>query len=102
MSDRAGDLRTLADRLTDREGVTDAWTAKSFSDRLFVVEVPPESTLSGDVRDRLHDHGLREADEVYDIEGADDADFAGELTDGRRYRFVDVRSRGELQSYVVE
>ncbi|ELZ23202.1 hypothetical protein C475_16174 [Halosimplex carlsbadense 2-9-1] len=102
MSDRAAALSALADRLADREGVADAWAAKSFTDRLFVVEVPSEGRLPDAVRDCLHDHGLEEADEVYGIEGADDADFAGDLTDGRRYRFVDVRSRGEMQSYVVE
>ncbi|WP_135363795.1 hypothetical protein [Halosimplex halophilum] len=102
MSDRAADLSALADRLADREGVVDAWTAKSFTDRLFVVEVPPEGRLPETVRETLHGHDLREADEVYEVEGAADADFAGDLADGRRYRFVDVRTRGDLQSYVVE
>ncbi|WP_436927041.1 hypothetical protein [Halosimplex amylolyticum] len=102
MSERAAALTALADRLRDRESVTDAWTAKSFTDRLFVVEVPESGALPDDVRATLHDHDLREANEVYDVDGADDADYAGELADGRRYRFVDVRSRGELQSYVVE
>ncbi|MFC7194531.1 hypothetical protein ACFQL4_07485 [Halosimplex aquaticum] len=54
------------------------------------------------MRATLHDHDLREANEVYEVDGADDADYAGDLADGRRYRFVDVRSRGEMQSYVVE
>jgi len=102
MSDRAAALLALADRVTDREGVVDAWTAKSFTDRLFVVEVPSEGRLPDAVRETLHARDLREADEVYEVEGASDADFAGALSDGRRYRFVDVRSRGELQSYVVE
>jgi len=102
MSDRAAALSALADRLVDREGVADAWTAKSFTDRLFVVEVPSDGRLPDAVRETLHDRDLREADEVYGMEGTDDADFAGDLTGGRRYRFVDVRSRGEMQSYVVE
>jgi len=99
--DRAAALCELADRLVDRDGVTDAWTAKSFTDRLFVVEVPSDAELPAAVRSRLHEHGLREANEVYGVD-ARDADFAGRLADGRRYRFVDVRERGELQSYVVE
>ncbi|WP_436911902.1 hypothetical protein [Halosimplex marinum] len=102
MSDRAAALSALAERVADREGVVDAWTAKSFTDRLFVVEVPPERRLPEAVRETLHDHDLREADEVYEVEGAADADFAGDLADGRRYRFVDVQTRGDLQSYVVE
>jgi len=101
MSERGERLRGLADRLGDREGVTDAWTAKSFTDRLFVVEVPSEGSLPDGVRETLHDHDLREANDVYEM-GAADADFAGNLADGRRYRFVDVHERGELQSYVVE
>jgi hypothetical protein len=39
--------------------------------------------------------------EVYDVSGADGA-FAGELDRGDRYQFVDVRTRGQLQSYAVE
>jgi hypothetical protein len=102
MSDRAAALSALAERVADREGVVDAWTAKSFTDRLFVVEVPPEERIPEAVRETLHDHDLREADEVYEVEGAVDADFAGDLADGRRYRFVDLQTRGDLQSYVVE
>lgn len=101
MSDRAERLRALAVDLVGRADVTDAWTAKHFSDRLFVVEVAPETSLPDEVRERLHKHDLREANEVYDVD-ASDADYAGPLSDGRRYRFVDVRSRGELQSYVVD
>jgi len=102
MSERRAELTTLAERLTDDEAVTDAWTAKSFTDRLFVVEVPSDGRLPETIRSVLHEHGLREANEVYDVSGAADADFAGELADARRYRFVDVQSRGEMQSYVVE
>ncbi|WP_276272792.1 hypothetical protein [Haloarcula litorea] len=102
MSDRHGTLRTLADTLSQCEGVADAWTAKSFTDLLVVVEVPPEADLPDAVRSRLRDHGLRGADEVYDTPGAEDAAFAGSLDDGRRYRFVDTESRGEHRSYVVE
>ncbi|MFC7139134.1 hypothetical protein ACFQMA_04685 [Halosimplex aquaticum] len=102
MSERAAALSALADRLGERETVTDAWTAKSFTDRLFVVEVAEGESLPDTVRATLHDHDLREANEVYEVDGADDADYAGDLADGRRYRFVDVRSRGEMQSYVVE
>ena len=102
VTDRATDLREFAGRLVECDGVVDAWTAKSFTDRLFVVEVPPGGGLPDGVRERLHARDLREASEVYDVPGAADADFAGDLADGRRYRFVDVRERGQLQSYVVE
>ncbi|WP_415381377.1 hypothetical protein [Halosimplex sp. TS25] len=102
MDGRAAELSALADRLCEREGVRDAWTAKSFTDRLFIVEVPEAGSLPDGVRASLHDSDLREANEVYGVGGVADADYAGDLSDGRRYRFVDVRSRGEMQSYVVE
>lgn len=101
MSDRATELRRLAQEIADRDGVTDAWTAKSFTDRLFVVEVPPGETLPEAVEREIVAHDCRGADEVYEMDGVDGPDFAGDLEDGRRYRFVDVQSRGELQSYVV-
>ena len=100
MSDRGASVRTLADDLSEHPDVSDAWTAKHFSDRLLVVEVAPDERLPAPVRTRLHERGLREANEVYDVDAVD-ADFAGELTDCRRYRFVDVREREQLQSYVV-
>ena len=64
MSDRAAALSDLADRLADREGVVDAWTAKSFTDRLFVVEVPANAYLPAAVRETVHAHDLREAHEA--------------------------------------
>lgn len=102
MTDRAAELSALAERIAGREDVRDAWTAKSFTDRIVVVEVPPGSDLPADVERALRERGCRGADEVYDVDGAESAAFAGELDDGRRYRFVDARSRGELQSYVVD
>jgi len=60
----------------------------------------PEDEDRADER-TLAAHDCLGADEVYEMEGVDGPDFAGDLADGRRYRFVDVQSRGELQSYVV-
>ncbi|WP_226010228.1 hypothetical protein [Halomicrobium salinisoli] len=102
MTDRAAELSALADRIAAREDVRDAWTAKSFTDRILVVEVPPDAELPADVERALREHDCRGADEAYDLDGAESAAFAGDLDDGRRYRFVDTRSRGELQSYVVD
>jgi len=99
--DRGEQLRALAEDLTEREGVADAWTAKSFTDRLFVVEVEAGRDLPATVEDRLREHGLRGYNEVHDV-GVEDPAFAGELAGGDRYRFVDVQTRGELQSYVVD
>jgi hypothetical protein len=102
-TDRGEQLRALADDLTEREDVVDAWTAKSFTDRLFVVEVEGEGDchLPAAVEDRLREHGLHGYNEVHDV-GVEDPAFAGDLPGVDRYRFVDVRARGELQSYVVD
>jgi predicted DNA-binding protein with PD1-like motif len=100
MSDREQELRGLADDLSRRDSVVDAWTAKSFTDRLFVVELEPGTDLSEEVVELLSEHGLRGYNEVHDV-GVEDAAFAGDLEGSDRYQFVDVRQRGELQSYVV-
>jgi len=101
MDDRERELRELADWLCEKEAIVDAWTAKSFTDRLFIVEVECDTDLSSDIRQRLLDHGLQGYNEVHDVSATDEA-FAGELQRGDRYQFVDVRERGALQSYVVE
>lgn len=101
MTDREQELRQLSDDLQKHDAIVDAWTAKSFTDRLFVVEVETGTELPADVHEKVLDHGLRGYNEVHDVSAADDA-FAGELDRGDRYQFVDVRTRGQLQSYVVE
>jgi hypothetical protein len=58
---------------------------------LFLVEAQAEGALPEPVRGTLHGHGLREASEVSGVD-APDAEFAGELADGHRYRFVGVRA----------
>ncbi len=101
MNDRETELRQLSDQLCDYDSIVDAWTAKSFTDRLFVVEIETGSDIPEVVREQLYDHGLWGYNEVHDIGVADGA-FAGRLERGDRYQFVDVRERGQLQSYVVE
>lgn len=102
MTERETELATLVEDVADHDGVRDAWTATSFTDRLVVVEVPPDASLPAAVEDLLRENGCRGADEVYDVGSTGDASFAGDLDDGRRYRFVDVRTRGDWQSYVVD
>ena len=101
MSDRERELRTLAAEIADTDGVIDAWTAKSFTDRLFVVEVEPGAELPASVRKALTDKGLKGTNRAFGIGGTDDA-YVGEAGRGERYRFLDTTDRGGLQSYVVE
>lgn len=100
MTDRRDRLRSLAEDVAAREDVADAYTAKSFTDRLFVVEVPEGDPLPDAVAERLAEHDCLPASDVYE-DGGPDAPFAGS-SDCDQYRFVDVRSRGDLQSYVVD
>lgn len=101
MDDREVALRELAEDLLEREVVADAWLAKSFTDRLFVVELAVDEELPASIREELVAAGLQPYNDLHDVP-AMDAAFAGDLADARRYRFVDVQSRGSLQSYVVE
>jgi hypothetical protein len=99
--DRTAELRQLAADLREREVVADAWLAKSFTDRLFVVDLTTDAGVPEDIRERLHEHDLYGANDVYDT-GEGDESFAGAVGDATRHQFVDVQTRGDHQSYVVE
>lgn len=101
MSDRTAELRRLAEEVREHDAVADAWLAKSFTDQLFVVDVAADETLPEGVESTLADHGLRGANEVYDTDGPDTS-FMGGVGEGSRHQFVDVRTRGDHQSYVLE
>jgi len=97
--ERRARLRALADEICTHEAVTDAWLAKSFGDRLFVVDLAPAADLPAEIRERLAAHDLAGANEVYDV---DEGSFAGVVAGANRHQFVDVRTRGDHQSYVLE
>jgi hypothetical protein len=101
MTDRAAELRRLVARLSEHEDVEDAYLAKSFTDRLLVVDLRADAPVPPELVDRLAEHDLYGANEVYDREGADRS-FMGEVGGANRHHFVDVRTRGDHQSYVVE
>lgn len=101
MTDRGAELRELAASLTDEPAVADAWLAKSFTDRVLVVTVESGADLPDTVRERLAAHDLRGANAVYDADGPDPSAM-GAAGAGERHRFVDTRTRGEYQSYVVD
>lgn len=101
MSDRTERLRDLADELTAHEVVADAFLAKSFTDRLLILDVRSGADLPGAVVERLEAHDFRGAEGVY----GDDEDarsVVGDVGDATRHHFVDVRTRGTHQSYVVD
>lgn len=101
MADRATELRALAADLSEDDRVRDAWLAKSFTDQLLVLELPEGTVIPDEVRERLAAHDLHGSNEVYGVE-ADHPSFAGTVGGDDRHQFVDVRTRGDHQSYVVE
>ncbi|WP_255152504.1 hypothetical protein [Halorarius halobius] len=97
----SADRGALLARLRDHDAVVDAWDAKSFTDRLVVLELDAGASVPRDVRATLADHGFRGSNAVYDTD-ADHPSFAGTVGGVDRHRFVDTRTRGDHQSYVVE
>lgn len=101
MTERETELRELAATIRDRDGIVDAFIAKSFTDFLLIVDCQDGETLPRDVLESIQEHDLVGANEVYGESGPD-ISFAGSIGDATRHQFVDVRTRGDHQSYVVE
>ena len=101
MSDREAALRNLAERLREDDAVSDAFLAKSFTDHHLVLDLADGESMPREVAELLADHDLRGANEVYG-NGGTDPSFAGDLERATRHQFVDTRTRGDHQSYVVD
>jgi hypothetical protein len=115
-ADRAARLRDLADDRRAHEAVADAWLAKSFTDRLLAVDLKPDASLPDELPARLAEDALYRqnspsasglgpeaahgANEVYDV-SEDSRSFSGTIAGANRHQFVDVRTRGDHQSYVL-
>lgn len=100
MDDRDGELQKLTADLQTHEAVDAAFLATSFTDRLVIVDISRGGDIPDDVLDRLAEHDLHGADEVYgdDLGGS----FAGDVGDITRHHFVDVQTRGSHQSDVKD
>jgi hypothetical protein len=102
MTDREAELETLAERACEYDAVADAFIAKSFTDRLLVVDLESdESEVPSGLIALFEEHGCYGANEVYDRDEADGSS-AGTFADTTRHQFVDSETRGEHQSYVVD
>ncbi|ELY65472.1 hypothetical protein [Natrinema versiforme] len=101
MSDREAALEDLATRLRGYDAVADAFIAKSFTDQHLILDLEEGTSVPQAVRELLVDHDLRGANEVYG-NGGENPSFAGDLDRGTRHQFVDTRTRGDHQSYVVD
>jgi hypothetical protein len=101
MTEREAELRSLAGTLCEYDAVADAFLAKSFTDRLLILDLQRDGPLPSEIAETLSDHDLEGANEVYGETG-NDVSFAGSVGDTTRHQFVDVRTRGDHQSYVVD
>jgi len=101
MTDRTRTLQELAERIRAYEPVEDAWLAKSFTDQLLVVDVSSDERLPPEIETLVADHGLVGVNDVYGTHSAETS-FMGAVGGADRHQFVDVETRGDHQSYVVE
>jgi len=93
------DIDALPGVLRAHEAVRDAFYAKSFTDRLLVLDLDGDE-VPEELVEVLNNRDFYSAAEVYD-----DLDqgrpLSGETGPNRRH-FVDVRTRGSHQSYTVD
>ncbi|MXR51430.1 hypothetical protein GRX03_07415 [Halovenus sp. WSH3] len=101
MSDRRDALQEVADQLVEYDGIRDAFLAKSFTDRLLIVDVERDRELPDPALALLDEHDLRGIEEVYG-EDSERRSVVGDVGDATRHHFVDVQTRGDHQSYVVD
>jgi hypothetical protein len=101
-ADRETELRELAARARKFDAVEDAFLAKSFTDRLLVVDLnAADRTVPDELVSLLEAYGCRGANEVYGRDG-ETRSSTGAFGGATRHQFVDTETRGEHQSYVVE
>ncbi|MFB6232667.1 MAG: hypothetical protein ABEH61_00255 [Haloarculaceae archaeon] len=101
MSDRRSELEALVDEILDHDAVDNAFVAKSFTDQLVVVDCQAGEELPATVEERLRDHGLAAANDVYATTGGEGSS-AGAVGEATRHQFVDTETRGDHRSYVVD
>jgi hypothetical protein len=101
MTDRESTLRELASRAREYDAVADAFLAKSFTDRMIVVDLCGADAVPEELVALLEANGCYGANEVYDRD-AEDGSSAGTVDGADRHEFVDTETRGDHRSYVVD
>ncbi|MBB6646688.1 hypothetical protein [Halobellus ruber] len=102
MGDRESTLRELAAQARGYDAVADAFPAKSFTDRMLVVDLRGDAEgVPEELVALLEANGCYGANEVYDRD-AGDRSSAGTVGGADRHEFVDVETRGDHRSYVVD
>ena len=92
MSDRETELRRLTADIRDHEAIDDAFLAKSFTDRLVIIDVSDSDAVPAEVRSRLAEYDVHTAEREYG--GGGNGSSAGNVGDATRHHFIDVQTRG--------
>jgi hypothetical protein len=100
MSDRRATLEAVTEHLCEYDAIVDAFLAKSFTDRLLIVDVETGENLPPAAVELLHEHDLRGIDSL-DDESAQIRSAVGDVGGATRHHFVDVQTRGSHQSDTV-
>lgn len=93
------DIDALPEVLRAHEAIEDAFYAKSFTDRLLVLDLSG-GEVPDDIVEVLNKRDFYSAADVY--EELDRDQPVGKASGANRRHFVDVRTRGSHQSYVVD
>lgn len=101
MSDRESQIRDLVAHIQTHAAVDDAFLAKSFTDRLLILDINGTDGVPDEIIARLRECDFYSAETVYDESSNHTSDF-GDVGNGTRHHFVDTQTRGSHQSYVVE
>lgn len=100
MSNRRETLQRIASDLLAYDCIDDAFLAKSFTDRLLILDVEQDEAIPDPVIETLREHNLRGIESVYG-EDSDAHSVVGNVGNVTRHHFVDVQTRGSHQSHVV-
>jgi hypothetical protein len=101
MSDRRERLQRVASDVLEYDCVDDAFLAKSFTDRLLILDIEQGEAVPDPVLETLRENDLRAIESVYGEDG-ETRSVVGDLDDVTRHHFVDGQTRGSHQSYVIE
>ncbi len=100
MSDQRERLAAVTEQLLGYDVVTDAFLAKSFTDRLLIVDVTESAQLPADALELIHEHDFGALDSL-DTDDEQHRSAVGDVGGATRHHFVDMQTRGAHQSYVV-
>ncbi|WP_436903439.1 hypothetical protein [Halovenus halobia] len=100
MGDRRETLVAVTEQLQEYDVITDAFLAKSFTDRLLIVDVTEGEQLPADALELIREHDFQAIDSL-DTDDKRPRSAVGDVGGATRHHFVDMQTRGTHQSYVV-